>query len=115
MKIQLHSTYVVVTREPNDSRVRKSTPYGGVGTGGNYIDPDSQFWHEVKKTLRAMGFDVIKKRMCSDGHLVDDLQQYVRTRDCRLALWYGDWVINGAIEEYNESGTVTLLREDLTT
>lgn len=105
MIIQLHERTATVTREPGDSPIRKSTGYAG-----SPIDPDSAFWLQVRNTLRKPphNLDVIKKRMSSDGHMVDDLQQYVRTRNCRLMLWYGSWQINDAVTEYNRDGSITL-------
>ncbi len=41
---------------------------------------ESAFWHWVKVQLRARGYDVIKKAMTKDGHMVDEHVYYVRTR-----------------------------------
>jgi hypothetical protein len=41
---------------------------------------ESNFLYKVKQEIQKMGYDVIKKRMYKDGHMVDDTQQYIRTR-----------------------------------
>jgi hypothetical protein len=48
--------------------------------------------------------------MWRDGHLVDDMQQYIRTRagfSPAFAVWNGRWAIEGAEVDYN-AGAVTL-------
>jgi hypothetical protein len=55
--------------------------------------------------------------MCKDGHLVDDLQQYLRTRKATgnpnkdIYIWNGMWAIEGADAALNRDGTVILSME----
>lgn len=50
-------------------------------THGGWGDAESRFLYHVLKALKAQGYDVIKKRMWRDGHMVDSTQQYIRTRE----------------------------------
>jgi hypothetical protein len=43
--------------------------------------------------------------MYKDGHMVSDMQQYIRTRDKKTA-WYNDhWAICGLNDDFNEGET----------
>lgn len=67
--------------------------------------------------------DWIKKRMWKDGHMVSEMQQYLRTRKpigktdegtpLYMCLYNGSWAIRGAEEDWN-SGSVTLAMETVT-
>ena len=70
MKVKLLENSCVVTKEAADKKYY----------GSNWSDVESTFLHHVKQELIKQGFDVIKKRMWKDGHMVDDTQQYIRTR-----------------------------------
>jgi hypothetical protein len=56
----------------------------------------------------------IKKRMWKDGHLVDDMQQYLRTKypvmfhgkRCLVALYNNNWAINGLEKDWNKGMVV---------
>ena len=78
---------------------------------GPRIYRESTFWYHVKRTLQAMGMDVIAKRMWKDGHLVSDEQHYVRTRKGDLALWQTDYAIREVYEDYNHEGLVEVAIE----
>ena len=72
---------------------------------------ESNLLHQVKKHLIKMGYDVIKKRMYKDGHLMgDDETQYIRDRNWKFAIY--DSQCDGRCrllhEEYNQDGTITL-------
>lgn len=64
-------------------------------------------------------YDFIKKRMWRDGHLVDDMQQYLRERNTRrkdgrcLAVYNSFWQIEGADSFLNRHGKVTFRVEDI--
>lgn len=70
---------------------------------------DSALLHHLKKVLLAAGYDMIKKRMWKDGHMVDEHQQYVRSRKTgpamSFAIWHGGYAINSACEGYNQRET----------
>lgn len=110
MKVEIRDNTCIVTREPGDPHFRN----GGYaqGNGG-----ESRLLYHVKNILNAQGFDLIKKRAWRDGHLVDDRQQYLRTRKPTgdpakdIYIWNGSWAVNGADKYFNEDGKVTLLVE----
>ena len=71
---------------------------------------ESRLLYAIKECLKLQGYDMIKKRMWRDGHLVDDMQQYIRTRvgfSPAFAVWNDRWGIEGAEVDYN-AGAVTL-------
>lgn len=70
MKVELKKYSCVVTKEEGDKRYS----YG-------YALPESTFLYHVKLELIKQGFDVIKIRMCKDGHMVEETQQYIRSRN----------------------------------
>ena len=65
--------------------------------------------HQVKKHLIKMGYDVIKKRMERDGHLMaDETQQYIRDRQWKFAIYDNEYAIRLLHEDYNQVGKITL-------
>lgn len=98
VNLNLEKNTCTVTKESNDKKFSK----GGWGAGL----PESKFFHRVKAELIEQGFDVIKKRMSSDGCMVDDIQQWIRTRDFvegekGFALYNHRWAIEDLGEEFN--------------
>jgi len=80
-----------------------------------YSEPESTFLYHVKKELIKQSYDVIKKRMWKDGHLVDDNQQYIRTRkygketsENDFAVYNRCYSIYDAGQEFNKEGYVCL-------
>jgi len=103
MKVDLKQHTCIVTQEPGDPRF-----YGIAQAKG-----ESRLLYHVKKILNAQGNDFVKTRMHKDGHLVDDLQQYLKTRSRNSpgehAYIYNDrWAIAGAEEYLNRDGVVIL-------
>ena len=101
MQIQINNHKCVVTREPGDPKF-----YGVRNAAG-----ESRLLYAVKQELNRRGYDLIKKRMHKDGHMVDDMQQYLRSRKLKpgaIAIYNPSFLIRGAEEDYNHSGTVTL-------
>jgi hypothetical protein len=105
MKVTLTQNSCVVEKESGDPHF----------SNGGYANAESTFLYHVKQELIKQGFDVIKKRMWKDGHMVDEHQQYIRTRH-----WGGDndfcisnlnWAIRDAGQTFNEYGMVILARE----
>jgi hypothetical protein len=99
MKINIFKNKIVVKKEPTDKKFY--TCYGG------WSDGESQFLYAVKQLLKKAGYDVIKKRMYKDGHLVDDKQQYLRARNGVWCAYNDHWAINGLNEDFN-NGEATL-------
>lgn len=106
MRVSIHQTdafkhgggsvYVKVVREPSDPRP----------------SDESHLLYMVKKSLIAQGFDVIKKRMWKDGHLVADTQQYIRSRNVKdpdaFMLWDDQYAVRDLAQDYRKNGIVTL-------
>lgn len=97
MKLQFKGYRLIVTREPNDPKY-----YGTLNAKG-----ESNLFHAIKVQLNAQGYDLIKKRMWRDGHLVDDIQQYLRTRKkgagkADIYIYNDSWALRGANEDFNE-------------
>lgn len=102
MKIEFDGNEVTITREPGDKKY-----YGTIGGKG-----ESLLLNAIKQELNKQGYDLIKKRMWKDGHLVDSLQQYLRTRKkgagkADIYIYSDFWALRGANEDFNE-GKVTL-------
>ncbi len=111
VKLDLQTGTCVVTREAGDPLFK---PAGWLGHGNYTNGPESTFLYHVKRELQKQGYDVIKKRMGKDGHLVDDRQQYLRTRKwthdggiSEFCIWNSSWQIWDAGERFNQDGEVT--------
>ena len=67
-----------------------------------------------KEELILVKTPFIKKRMHKDGHLVSDMQQYLRTKKPikingkkhHVALYNDHWAINGLNEDWNDGEAV---------
>lgn len=115
MNIKVDSSYVTFVREDSDPKF-----YGAQQAKG-----ESGLFHWLKQQIAMKHHDLplnfpkdwIKKRMWKDGHMVSELQQYLRTRKpisiaedgtlLHLCMYNGHWAIRGAEEDWNE-GSVTL-------
>ena len=104
MKVEIINYACRVTKEPGDPKFS-----GVVNARG-----ESRLLYHIKNILNARGYDLIKKRMYKDGHLVDDLQQYLRTRkksgdpNKDIYIYNSMWNACGAEAILNRVGTVTL-------
>lgn len=98
MKLVFEKGGLTVIREETDPL------YYGVGGAKG----ESRLLYAIKKQLQKMGFDVIKKRMWKDGHLVDDMQQYLRSKDGNWCAFNGHWAIEGLEGRFN-TGTCYLV------
>lgn len=87
---------LLVTKEPADRR----------------YCTESNFLHAIKVKLQEMGYDVIKKRMWKDGHMVSDYCQYIRSRLTSDKRFFGIWDDRYAVrmlhEDWNKYGEVSL-------
>ena len=107
MKVNLNfdKHYCEVTREEGDPLFSR----------GGWGDAESTFLYHVKQELIKQGYDVIKKRMWKDGHMVDDSQQYVRSRkltdDSGFMIFNGSYAIHDAGSEFNKEGSYNLYLE----
>ena len=103
MIIELKAHCCIVTREPGDPKY-----YGDFNGAG-----ESRLLFAIKQQLnKTKRLGLIKKRMWKDGHMVDDLQQYLRNKDASICIYNLHWQIRGAEHDFN-NGSVTLAVEDL--
>ena len=77
-------------------------------TRGGWGEAESRLLYHVKQALITQGHDVIKKRMWKDGNMVDDTQQWVRTRKWskeyapdEFAVFNNGYMVFDAGEEFN--------------
>lgn len=83
--------------------------------GGKRFKSESAFWYHLKKLLIDAGYDVIKKLMYKDGHMVDDHIYYVRTRNFKkkesFAVHDSAYAVRNLAEDWNrlEPGEVMSL------
>jgi hypothetical protein len=103
MKVEIKGNHCIVTKEAKDPKF-----YGAANAAG-----ESKLLHHIKNELNKQGYDLIKKRMWKDGHLVDDMQQYLRTKKkgaglADIAIYNTSWAIRGAEEDFNERGQTSL-------
>lgn len=106
MKLVFNENSLHVYRESGDPKY-----YGVMNAAG-----ESRLLYAIKNQLNTDGWDLIKKRMHKDGHLMADMQQYLRTRkptgnpDKDIYIYNGYWQIRGAEEDFN-AGHVVLIVE----
>ena len=98
MKVELQEHICIITREDGDPKFYNS----------GWALADSVFMHHVKLELIKQGFDVIKKRMCKDGHMVSDEQQYIRDREWDFCIYDHQYAIRSSAEDFNNDGIVEL-------
>jgi hypothetical protein len=97
MKVELNQLTCTVQREQGDPKLRD----------GSWGDAESLLLYRVKKALNAQGYDLIKKRMWRDGHLVDENQLYLRDRKWRFAIYDLSWAIRNSATTYNDGEVVS--------
>lgn len=103
MKLEFTGNALEVTREEGDPR------FSGVVNGAG----ESRLLYHIKNQLNDEGYDLIKKRMYKDGHMMDDMQQYLRTRNMKkgqpfIYIFNANWSMRGAEEYLNQCGKVSL-------
>jgi len=96
-------TKLTAVREKGDPKF-----YGELEAKG-----ESNLLHYIKTELNKQGYDLIKKRMAKDGHMVSDIQQYLRTRSSKskgphIMIYNAYWQIASANDDWNKLGTVEL-------
>lgn len=102
---------MIVTFDPTAKICKLTKEAGDKRYKRGYALPESGLLYDVLKALKKQGQDVIKKRMWRDGHMMDDNQQYIRTRHYmtsepgtagEFAIYNNRWTIEDAGEEYNK-------------
>ena len=77
---------------------------------------ESRLLHHVKRILNQRGYDLIKKRMWRDGHIVGtEYSQYLRSRHVRgtpsLCIYHANHAVEISAELFNKIGMVELAVE----
>lgn len=101
MKLTWASNSLTIQREPGDPKF-----YGNLAAAG-----ESALLYFLKKHLNRQGYDLIKKRMDKDGHMVSQYQQYLRSRARRgraIMIYSPIFAIKGISEPWNDGTPVTL-------
>jgi thymidylate kinase len=104
MQVTISGNQCTVVKEKGDPKCS-----GVVNAAG-----ESRLLYHVKNILNAQGYDLIKKRMAKDGHLMDDMQQYLRTRKKTgdpkkdIFIYNSNWSVERADEPFNREGKVIL-------
>jgi Fe-S cluster assembly scaffold protein SufB len=104
MKLEMTETTLTVTAEKGD---KKYYHRGRNSWGSN----ESNLLYAILKELKKQGYDLIKKRMHKDGHLVDDSQQYIRSRKLKagaIAIYDSQYAIRNMADDWNKEGKITL-------
>ena len=103
MKVTIEGTTCYVVREEGDPKRFRATEW--------CPDAESTLLYHVNKELRKQGYDLVKKLMAKDGHLVDSLQHYLRprkgkkpTKKSNIAIYNSDWGIGGMETFWNNDG-----------
>jgi|PlaIllAssembly_1097288.scaffolds.fasta_scaffold641352_3 hypothetical protein len=98
MRVEVGQHAVVVTRELHDSRA---------GT-------ESEFWYRLKLVLNSRGFDLVKKIMARDGHMMggEEGPYYLRDRDWRFCIYDPNYMLRALHTLFNSMVSVTLSIED---
>jgi len=109
MKVELKGNVCIVTRETGDPVFRNT----GWGTPGN--QGESRLLYHIKNILNARGYNLIKKRIQKDGHMMGDgYQQYLRTRKSSgdpskdIYIYNHNYAVRGIEVGFNEDGIVHL-------
>ena len=97
MKVLVSDTIIKVQKEEADKKFYN----------------ESVFLHALKKELISQGYDVIKKRMWKDGHLVDDAQQYIRARDGSWCVYNDHYAVCDLSDDFEKYGNVVLDKVNL--
>ncbi len=96
MKIARNGSSLTVVWEPGDVKVTT----------------ESQLLYHIKKEMNRQGYDLIKKRMWEDGHMVDDHCQYLRDRKGEFAIWDDAYAVRSTVESLKKYGEVTFSWEE---
>lgn len=109
MRLVFEKHNLHVYREDGDPKY-----YGVLNAAG-----ESRLLYAIKNQLNAAGYDLIKKRMHKDGHLVSEMQQYLRVRkpsgdpEKDICIWNGYWQIRGIEEDFNDGHTVLIVERGI--
>jgi hypothetical protein len=90
-----HGINCIVTREDSDRR----------------MPSESAFWYALKNKLNAEGFDLVKKVMSKDGHMMggDNYPYYLRDRAGAFCIFDDAYVVRHLHLDYNRERRVVLV------
>ena len=77
------------------------------------IYKESTLYYHIAKHLNNMGYDVIRKEMVKDGHMVSEKVYYIRDKKWRYCFWDVESDIRSITEIYNKGKVLILVRESL--
>jgi hypothetical protein len=104
MKVQFTAISVILTREPGDPKFY-----------GTWAKGEHALLHYLRKWLNARGFNLIKKRLQDDGHLMgDNYQPYLRPpvrqpgSSPHIFIVSGFYALRDANQDWNKEGKVEL-------
>ncbi len=96
MRIRYDGYAVFLEREEGEPRVRN----------------ESDLFVRLRNVLRAQGYDVVKKEMSKDGHMISEGVFYVRTKNMESRNSFAFYDVHYAVRDialdYNVKGKVTL-------
>jgi hypothetical protein len=101
MKVEKQGNKIIVTKQKGDPYI-KSSDWNP--------DAESTLLYHVKKQLNKEGYNLAKVRMSKDGHLVNDLQHYLRPlkknkdNSKNIYVYNPGWAIRGEEESFNKEG-----------
>ena len=101
MKVEKQGNRVIVTKEKGDPYI-KSSDWNP--------DAESTLLYHVKKQLNKEGYNLAKVRMAKDGHMVSDIQHYLRPlkenkdNSKNIYIYNPNWAIAGEEESFNKHG-----------
>jgi len=73
--------------------------------GDKKVYNDSTLMRHIARKLNEMGYNVVKKLMWRDGHMVDDNLTYIKTKrtdEQSFFIYDGAYNIRSAYKDYNE-------------
>jgi hypothetical protein len=94
-----------IVRRTKDDPTFKDSEWGSA---------ESQLLYRIKGILNKRGYELIKKRMWRDGHLMDDNQLYLRTKKPSgkpskdIYIYNSNWAVEGAEVDFNKKGETVL-------
>ncbi len=108
MELKIEGDYLVVEKTDDSPKIKRQ-PLNAAG--------ESQLLYHVKNLLNLLaGPDAlfVKKRMWKDGHLVDEMQQYIKTARPRpgfphIYLHNGHFAISGLDRDWHMDGRAWIL------
>ena len=105
VKLDFDNMTCTVTKEKGDKKFYDS----------DWAWAESKFLYRVQQEIKKQGYDVIKKRMWKDGHMVDNTQSYIRTRKWtdatdpdQFCIYNASYSVYDAGEYFNEYGSMKL-------